>query len=178
MKMILPLLLMAIMVSCESIKGLFDVDFETTLSGDLEIEVDDAGVKAAVGHPFSSQTIIDPTEDDDVRKNLEKIVNITADSIVAEIINVSKDDVVFLAGTTIKIYDDESEVSWTLMNDWPIVVGDVVKLQDVEGLYNAVSDILSKKKEFKVSITGECTQSGVYVKIRIEIDTTVTGNPL
>jgi hypothetical protein len=176
---ILPVAVISMLLaSCDSIESLFDVDFKTTLSGDLNVEVQEAGKKAVEAYPFSAYASIDPTADPDIQEYLEKIVNVTADSVIAEVVSVNKDDVVFLAGTSITISDDESSVTWTIMNDWPIVVGTTVKLDDVGGLYDAVSDILTNLREFEVSIEGTCSQTGVSVTIRIDIDTTVTGNPL
>jgi hypothetical protein len=176
---ILPVAIISMLLaSCDSIESLFDVDFKTTLSGDLNINVQEPGKKAAEAYPFDTLVYIDPADDEEIQEYLEKIVNVTADSIIAEVVSVNKDDVVFLSGTSITISGDESSATWTIMNDWPIVVGTTVKLEDVGGLYDVVSDILTNLTEFEVSITGTCSQTGVTVTIRIDIDTTVTGNPL
>lgn len=178
-RIILPLFIFAMMVSCESVESIFDVEFETTLSGDLNIQVEEpAGMKAAEGIPFSASDTLNPADDEEIEKYMEKIVSIEADSIVAVVDWVSKEGVVFLPGTTVTISDGNTEVGWTIMNDWSINKDDVVKLENVENLYNAVSDILDRMVEFTVSITGECNQSGVSILIRIEIGTTVKANPL
>ncbi len=179
LKIALPLILSAVLVSCDSLESLFDVDFKTTLSGTLNIDVPDPIKKAADGFPFADSITIDPLQDDEIAEYADKIVNITADSVMVEVVSVNKDDVVFLSGTTITISDETHTVTWTITSDWPINAGTTLKLEDVGGnVYDGVTYILSRMEVFTASAAGTCSQSGVVVVLKIDIETTVTGNPL
>ena len=178
LKTAFPLVILAFLVSCDSIESLFDVDFETTLSGTLNIDVQDPAKKAADAFPFQASATIDPLSDDEIAEYADKIVNVDADSVLVEVVSVNKEGVVFLAGTSITISNETNTATWTITTDWPIVAGTTVTLDDVGGIYDAVSDIMSELEVFTVSAEGTCTETGVVVVLRIDIDTTVTGNPL
>jgi hypothetical protein len=178
LKATLPFMVLALVVSCDSIESLFDVDFETTLSGTLNIDVQDPAKKAADGISFQDSVLVDPLSDDDIAKYADKVVNVDADSVLVEVVSVSKSGVVFLAGTSITVSSETRSATWTITSDWPIVAGTKVTLDDVGGIYDVVSEIMSELEVFTVSAQGTCSESGVVVVLRIDIDTTVTGNPL
>jgi hypothetical protein len=176
-RIVLIMALAAGMVSCESIKGLFDVDFDTTLSGTLNVNVQEQ-VKKAVGYPFGTSAKMNPMDDPDIADYADKIVDVTAKGIVAEVVAVNKDNVVFYQGSSFTLWDNADSVYWEISEDWPIVVGTTLTLKDLGGAYDDVSTILSKKQEFYIKTQGTCSQTGVFIEIRIDIETTVTGNPL
>ena len=180
LKTVFPLVILALLVSCDSIESLFDVDFETTLSGTLNIDVEDPAMKAADAFPFQASTTIDPLSDDEIAEYADKIVNVDADSVLVEVVSVNKSGVVFLAGTSITVSNETNTVTWTIDENWEIVAGTTVILGDdvTLGIYDAVSDIMAELEVFTVSAEGTCTETGVVVVLRIDIDTTVTGNPL
>jgi hypothetical protein len=178
LKTVFPLVILALLVSCDSLSSLFDVDFETTLSGTLHIDVENPVTKAADAIPFQANDTIDPLSDDEIAEYAEKIVNVNADSVLVEVDSVNMEGVVFLAGTSITVSNETNTATWTITTDWPIVEGTTVGLDDVGGIYDAVSDILTTLEVFTVSAQGTCTKSGVVVVLRLDIETTVTGNPL
>lgn len=179
----LVILLSASFTSCEKVKGLFDVDVETTLSGDLDINIPESATKAAGYYEFETSVVIDPTDNPDVADNADKIKEITADGIIATVTNVnvggqSTNDLVLFKGTTFTIENSTNGASWTLQDEWPIQEGSELKLEDVQGIYDEVTTILTTLEPFKVTCTGAASLKGISITIEVDIKTTVTGNPL
>jgi hypothetical protein len=173
-KLLTLLILIAGFTSC----SLFEVDVDTTMSADLEIDIEDSAMKsAAEAYPFDSEVVIDPLDNDDVEEYKDKIERIKATGIIGTVEYVSKKDVVLYKGTMFTISNSKYKVTWTLDDDWPIEQGTVLELPDGGDNYDAVSKILTTMDPFTVSCEGTASDKGVSITIRIDIDTKVTGNP-
>jgi len=177
-KILMLVALTTFFTSCESIKSVFDVEVETTLSGDLDIDVEEPAVKSAGDTYFEANTVIDPMTDEQVEKYADNIKQIRADNIAATVIDSNLDGVIFREGMTITMGNGDKSVTWRTGNEYAIVPGLEFILPDTGGLYNAVSDILTAKEMITVSCTGYCNKTGVKVKLRTFIETTVIANPL
>ena len=177
-KIVLLVILTASLSSCEKIKGLFDVEFETTLSGDLDIEIQESAMKSTAIHEFKKYATVDPFANDDIAEYEDNIKEFAVEGVLAKVTFVSKKNVVFYSGTTFSISDNVDGVEWILENDWPIEQGTEVTLKDLNDVYLEVEKILNKKKEFTVGAKGECSEEGVSITLRIGIDTKVKANPL
>jgi len=171
-------ILTASLSSCEKIKGLFDVEFETTLSGDLDIEIQESAIKSTAIHKFEKYAVVDPFADDDIAEYDENIKDFAVEGVLAKVTFVSKKNVVFYSGTTFSISDNKGGVDWILENDWPIEQGTELTLKDLNKVYLEVEKILNRKGEFTVGAKGECSEEGVSITLRIGIDTKVTASPL
>jgi hypothetical protein len=179
----LVILLSASFTSCEKVKGTFDVDVETTLSGDLDIDIPESASKATGYYEFESSAEIDPIDNPDVADNADKIKAITADGIIATVTYVSvgdqsTDDLVLFKGTTFSIENSTTGAIWTLSNDWPIQKGTELTLDDGQGIYGEVSNIMTTMEPFEITCKGAASLKGISITIEIDINTTVTGNPL
>ncbi len=179
----LVILLSASFTSCEKVKGIFDVDVETTLSGDLDIDIPESASKATEYYDFESSAVIDPTNNPDVADNADKIKEITADGIIATVTYVSvggqsTDDLVLSKGTTFSIKNSTTSASWTLQNEWPIQKGSELTLEDIQGIYGEVTNIMTTLEPFEIACKGSASLQGISITIQIDINTTVTGNPL
>ena len=183
MKNLLIVVMLAVLTagltSCEKIKDIFEVEVETTLSGTLDIDVQEPVVKSTESFSFEEETIIDPLSNEDVDKYSDKIEQVRADGIIVTVESVNKTDVVFLKGTRFFLYNSSASVSWTLENEWAVEADVELLLSDGSALdLDAVTDILSTVEEFTVGCAGECNQTGVFVTLIIDIETTVIANPL
>ena len=179
MKYILKYALLLVLVVGLGSCSLLDVDFETTLSGVLDVEVEEPVTKGAMEwHKFNSFATIDPSDDEDIEEYIDKIVDVGVDGVIATVEKVSTDGIIFESGTVFSIYDVEVTVSWSIPDDWLIVTDDFLMLEDLHGNYDAVADILLKMEEFTIGMVGRASESGVYITIRLDIKTTITGNPL
>lgn len=176
MKQIMKFTLIGLMAlgvtSCE----LFNIDFDTTLSGALNIVTDDAAVKSD-GFPFYAEASINPLEDDEVEQYADKIVEATVDGILAEVESVSETGVVIYSGSTFTISNSTKSATLTVATDWPIEVGTTLTLDDVGGAYDDIADILLDLDVFTIVADGTASHAGVYITVRIDIETTITGNP-
>lgn len=177
-KYALLIMLAAGISSCEKIRSIFDVEIDTTLSGELDIDIQDQALKSVLDYAFKSQEDIDPLDDDDIAEYEENIKDMDVKGILATVVYVSKENVEFKAGTAFSISDQMSNVVWTLDDDWPIAEGTTITLGDLGDVYKAVAEILNRKKPFTIGAEGTCTQTDVYITIRMDIDTKVTANPL
>jgi len=179
MKIGILLALVAGVSSCEKIKGLFDVDFDTTLSGELDIEIPESGLKSAEFYEFTSVATIEPLDDEDIAEYYDNIEEINVNAILATVVGVNKNDVVFKKDTYFQILDKADTATFTVQEDWPIMQGTSLTLGELgSDNYKTVELILNKKKQFQIKAKGECTQKGVEITIDLGIRTTVIANPL
>jgi hypothetical protein len=175
---VLLVILTAGLSSCEKIRGLFDVDFKTTLSGNLDIEIEEAATKSTNTYEFYKEAEVNPLYDVDIAEYEENIKNFAIDSVVAEVLSVNKGAVEFLTGTTFFINDNLDMVYWTLGQDWEITQGTMLSLANQGDVYDVVSRILNRKETFTVGVEGTCSDTGVRVVLKMGIKTTVTASPL
>ena len=173
----LVVVLTAGLSSCESIESLFDIDFDTTLSGDLDISIQESAKKSA-SYSFSTYTEVDPLDDEDIQEYLDKIKDFDVNEIMAKAVYVNKGEVVFGPGTTFTIYDNIDKATWPAPDNWAVSEGTTLTLGDISKVYQTVADILTRKKPFTIGASGTCSETGVEVVIRISIKTKVIANPL
>lgn len=181
----LALLLIAVlgMSSCD----LLNVDVDSTLSGVLDINVEEDMAKSTlVGHDFSEMSVIDAQEDDNVQKYSNNIDNITVNDITAVVESLSVENVTLLAGTTFYILNDNDSIPWPLEEDWLIDDESTYPMVNLGTTYDDVSAIIldaatSEEEDggnFTIGVVGECSQDGVHIRIRIDIQNTITGGLL
>lgn len=184
-KVILLVMLTAGLSSCEKIKSIFDVEIETTLSGDLDIDIQESAMKSTNSYKFKSSDLIIPTDVEEIDEYSGNIKDFAVDGVLAEVLSVEKDNqeiesVVFEKETFFYIKDNLDSAVWAMGSDWEIVEGTVFKLEDLGKIYNVVEDILNRNIEgqFTVGVDGVCSETGVFITIWLGIETTVTANPL
>lgn len=179
MKIILLVMLTAGLSSCQKIKSLFDVEFESTLTGDLNIDIPEDSKKSANFKKFEDSALMNPLSDDDIAEYSENIVEFDVTKVLGEVTYVNKGNIAFKSGTSFYISDGTSTVTWTIDSDWSIVEGTQLVLGDVGSkIYKEVGEILGQLKQFTVGIDGECSESGVSVDVDFIIEVTVVANPL
>jgi hypothetical protein len=174
MKFALLLALATGLVSCD----LFNVDVETTLSGELDIAVDDPMIKSAEeGIPFDSWRTLYPGDDEEIAKYKDQIVAVEVDGIIAEVEWVSEADVYFLSGSLFVIYDDEDTVSWSMDTDWEVYDGATFMMDDLGGeKYDSIAVILEDVDPFTIGMVGASSKTGIEATVRIDIKTVITGS--
>jgi len=175
-KLFLLAMLAAGLASC----SLFDVEFDATFDGDLEIEVQEPGVKStnADSYPFQASATINVLDDEDVYEHQDNIEDFIVSGVTATVTWVNQGDVEFLPQTTFTITNGTRTATWTLESSLPIVQGASLSLTDLGGVYTTVSQILADMNPFTVSAVGSCNKAPVSAVIRLGIETTVIANPL
>lgn len=178
-KLILLVMLTAGLSSCQKIKSLFDVEFDTTLTGGLNIDIPESVKKSTNFVDFNASALMNPLSDDDIDKYSENITDFDVKKVLGEVTFVSDDDIVFKSGTSFYVTDNSSTITWTIDSDWPIAVGTKMTLGDLgNNIYVEVGNILSKLEPFTVGITGECSKDGISADVDFIIEVTVVANPL
>lgn len=176
---LIMLCILAGMISCESIKELADVEFDTTMSADLDINVAEESLKGNVlSYGYYAQDTIDPTSDPEIKKYVEKIKKYEVTSITVVVTKVSEADVKLLQGTWFKIADKTDNAVWTLPGDFDVVIGNSYTLDNDNGQWESVQRILGRNAEFIVSSEGKANKNNITITLKTSIGATVTANPL
>ena len=176
----LALLLIAVsFVSCESIKSLADVEFDTTVRTNLNLTSEGAVTKSSlVNYSFSGSATLNPTNDPEVQKYIDKIKDYTVKSITLTVTSVSESGVKILKDSYFKLYDADDDVTWTLDADFNVEVGNSYTLSNNTGDYATVQKILRKNSTSTITGEGYTNTGNVTIVLDTEIEATITANPL
>jgi hypothetical protein len=161
--------------SCESIKGIFDVEVDTTIEGDLMILTDDTELKSTNDYGFDASVTVQVLNDD-LYEYEDKIQDFKTSDVTIEVLSVDSSGVLLLSGTEFMISNANASYTWTLTSDWAIEPGLSVTL-DAES-YDVIDQILDDRVDFTMAATGSCNKANVTIELRYGIETTVVANPL
>ena len=177
---LLALLLIAgSFVSCENIKSLADVDFDTTVQTDLNLTSGSTAMKSSLAnYSFSGSATLNPTNDPEVQKYIDNIKDYTVNSITLTVTAVSEPGVQLLKDSYFKLYDTEDEVTWPLDADFDVEVGNSYTLSNNTGDYVTVQKILRKNSTSTISGEGYTNTSEATITLDARIEATITANPL
>ena len=106
------------MMSCEKLKSVADVEFDTAMSTDLDIAVEQAVKSTLDGFSYSAEAAIDPTSDPEVKKYADKIKKYEVTSLTVTVTGVSESGVTLGQGTWFMISDASSSAKWILPADF------------------------------------------------------------
>ena len=175
-RILLVVVLTAGMSSCEKIRNLFDIKVDTTVEGNLFIQVDEVQTKAAPPtYAFNESVTIDVLNEDTYEYE-DQIQDFKIHGATLEVTSVSDDPITFLAGTEFTMSNANHTIVWTVSSDWPITVGTTLDLAD-KGLIDDMEAILNELLPFTLTAVGECDVQGAAIGILLGIETTVTVNP-
>ena len=174
--------LTASLSSCESIRGLFDVEIDTTIEGELDILTDAADLKSTDAHDFNASTTIQIMNDDLVE--YQDLINaIRAKSVSIEVISVDSagapiTGVIILADTQFGISNPNAEFIWELNSDWPIEPGFEIELPAES--YSVLNQILDEYQDYQVTVSadGTCNNGNIDIVLNYSIEVKVESNPL
>jgi hypothetical protein len=172
---VFTLLFITGLMSCE----LLNVDFDSDLSSDLNINVEDSGTKSSLdAYGYNAVTTLDPLSDNEVKKYKDKIEDYDVKSLTATVLSVSKSDVKLLTGTYFEIYDSKDNVRWILSSDFNVEPGAEYILDNSDGKWDTVRKILKRNSVFTIASAGEANTNNITIVFEVSIDATVTANPL
>jgi hypothetical protein len=179
MKNALRILVLAVLTvslsSCESVRGLFDVEIDTTIEGDLSFVTDETELKSTEDVEFEA-TITVQVLNDDTYDYQDNITGFMTSDVTIEVISVDSSDVILRAGTKFTMSNENAGYQWTLTTDWLIEEGFSLTLDAAS--YDAIDDILEDMVPFTVSTSGTCNKGGVHILLRYGIETKVIATPL
>ena len=161
--------------------SLFDVEIDTTFSGDLAIEVDEPVMKSttADGYPFEAYATIDVLDDEDVYEYQDKIDDFIVSGVTVSVTSVTPNQgVELLPKTSFTITNGTRTATWTLASSMPVLVGTSQDLEDLGKIYDTVNAILDDMKPFTISAVGHTNVAPVSAILRLGIETKIVANPL
>jgi hypothetical protein len=160
------------MTSCD----MFNVDVDTTFSGDMDINVEESMAKAAAdGIHFIETVTIDP-KNEDVEPYLDKIDEVGVSNVTATVTYVSEDNVKILKGGIVTITaPGKKDAQYMLEEEWDIVQDASFSLTDQDGFYGEISAILKQMEPITIVMDAYSSVSGVSIGLKFNIDATVTG---
>ncbi len=159
---------------CKKIEDALDVTFDTSFFSDLNAVVTE-GTKSGINGTFNVETSLDPTSDDNVAKYMDKIKSWEVTKIKAEIISTSKDATLTILN--LGVANQNYSANWDFQNI-AISVGTIITLDNENGQWNSINSILGDMEVFTFTTSGTTEEDQLEFKIRIEIDSEVTANPL
>lgn len=163
------------LAGCEKIKDINSTTFEPTFSTDLNCNVPMSG-KAPLIKTFTASGTIDPQEDEDLKKYLNKIRKVEVTSLTGTITSISPNNANLIAGS-ISVKSPSLSTQWSVENV-PLVVGQKVTLANKNGEWDKVSQILKDGEKFTVTASGETDKAGIQFTIKVEIKSKVTAKAL
>ena len=94
-RVLLLLMITASLSSCESIKGIFDVEVDTTIEGEMDIITDGTALKSAEGYGDFNESITVAVLNDDLYEYEDKIQGFVTSDVTIEVLSVDSTGVVF-----------------------------------------------------------------------------------
>lgn len=175
--LLFALLAIALIISsCNQVDDLTDVSFNTEFKADLDCEVIPDTLRSGINGTFSAAATIDPLADSTVEKYIDKIKSWEIINLKGEILSVSKEGANLLSAN-IGVSNANHSTAWQIGNT-PLVVGQQITLDNANGQWDSVNQILAEKQIFTVVATGTTDEDDMSFVIRVTIKSKVTANPL
>ena len=161
-----------VLTNCDKINDLNTINFDADFSGDLDCST--AGTSARMVPSFGGSVEIVPTEDPNVNIYLNNIKKYEIEAVKATITSMSQENVTVTTAYLL-IKNFQYEARWDWQNEL-LTTGKTITLDNQNGQWDTVSDILKDGQEFTILITGEADFSAVTFTIKVDIETKVEAN--
>jgi hypothetical protein len=172
------ILLSGILVNtgCQKVKSLLDVKFDANYTVNMDMTVPPAsGTIKTVQSSFEGSASIDPTSNSEVQKYIHLIKSWHVTGLTGTFKNVTKEAV--LESGTLTFSGDGHTATWTFKNV-SIKNGGTFSMENTNGQWDELDQILSSKKKFNITIQGKTDIDDFSFRMSIEIKSTITANPL
>ncbi len=156
---------------CNKAKELLDLKFKVNYDTDLTVSVPEGSRNLT----FNKKLTVDPVSNPTVEKYIDKIKDIEILELSAEVTSISKN--IILVTGQLDIYNDTRSTGWSFENV-EIKKGAKFDLNNDNGQWDVLSDILMDQEVFTEEMTGEVDQGGVTFSLKIKMRTKITVNPL
>jgi len=175
-KLFLGLLLSAVVFTgCKEAEELADVKFPANYETEIDVTVVPSTSAKVTNGTFSVSETIDPTSDSDFSKYLDKIKGITVNEVSGLILSVEPN--ITLTSTVITVSNANHIATWEFSN-LPITVGTELTLDNNDGQWDAIEQILLDKEIFNVSISGQANEENAEFVVLVKINSVVLANPI
>lgn len=157
---------------CKEAKELLYVYFSADYETEIDITIPPG---TTVGGSFSIYDTIDPETNFDYSQYIDNITEVEIESLTAVFTSVSKN--VTLNTCTFDVYNDNNLAKWEF-TDVPIEVGTELELNNDNGQWDEMVDIMFGKVPFVVHVYGTVDEDNVTFTIMFNIETNITATPL
>lgn len=166
------LLIAAVVIVAACSKDLLDVTFDANYKVDLPV-----AVTAAKGetYSFSVSDSIKPGSDAEVAKYLDRIKSWEMTGIDGKFKDLSEN--FKLISGTLKVSAGTESAEWTFANIDVVEAYNMV-LNNDNGQFDYINNLLSSKKDFKVELSGVTDKKDINYNVELNLKTQVTANPL
>ncbi len=164
-----------IFTGCKEAEELLYVNFSADYTTEIDINVPAAEGKTSIDGTFSESETIDPTTNSDYLKYIDNIKEVDIQEVSGEVLEISKN--VLLQTGTIKIASNDYSATWQF-NNVAIEQGTVLTLDNNQGQWDQVGNIMLGKIPFTVSIDGQTDEDDVEFVILLTLESDVTASPL
>jgi len=175
-KLFLGLLLAGVVLTgCKEAEELIEVKFPANYEAELDVTVVPSTSAKATNGVFSVNETIDPTSDSDFAKYLNNIRGITIEEVSGLILSVEPN--ITLTSTVITVSNANHTATWEFTN-LPITVGTELTLDNNNGQWDAIEQILLDAEIFNLSISGQANEENAKFVVLVSINSEVLANPI
>ncbi len=157
--------------SCDKIDDVTTVEFTASYDADLQVNI---GSRAVDGS-FSAYATIDPTSDSEFNRYINKIKEISIQSITGKVIYTDPD--FMFEHADLRIYNDIYNAEWAYTS-FPVYTGTMLTMGNEAGQWDNVSKIANSKSIYHVSLVGSVNVDELSCTIRVTIKYKIKANAL
>ncbi|MCD6200828.1 MAG: hypothetical protein J7K46_03370 [Bacteroidales bacterium] len=172
------LLLGVTLSSCEKIKSLADVKFNSELGTDLNVTIGSGTEKSVQveGYTFSESADVSLHDDQDIDKYFDKLKGFDVQEVTGTVKSVIRGPVTISNGK-LSIGSGSSVATWLIKN-FQVETNATLTLDNNGGQWDIVNGILNDKKDFTVTVEGKTDKDNVSFTLHVVVKVKVTANPL
>jgi hypothetical protein len=176
-KLFIGLLLLTgiVFTGCEEVTELTDVKFPANYETELDVIVTPTAGDKGVAGTFSVSETINPADNPDYSKYLDKIKGVTINEVSGLVLSINPN--MTLTSTTIRVSNESRSATWEYTN-LPISLGSILTLDNDNGQWTTIEQILMDKKTFTVEINGQADKDNAEFVVSLVIESDITANPL
>jgi hypothetical protein len=174
-RLIIPVFIVLLCIplsSCEKIKELADVSFETTIP--LSFVINETAVNNS-GKTYTESKLLNAASDPEIAKYASKIKEIKVSKITYTISNANPNTVTFTNGTIKIVATSKQIASVASINLTSTTETDLIT--DTSGLNELAAKLLDDKQEM-VQLQGNLSKTPVTFNLTFKFYAKVTANPL
>ncbi len=178
MILMVTLLLGATLSSCEKIKSLADVKFNSELGTDLNVTVGSGTEKSTqiAGYTFSESADVNLHDDQNIDKYFDKLKGFEVQEVTGTVKSVISGPVTITNGK-LSIVSGASTATWLIKN-FQVQTNATLTLNNNGGQWDIVNGFLNDKKDFTVTVEGTTDKDNVSFTLHVLVKVKVTANPL
>lgn len=175
-KLFLGLILTSILVTgCKEAEEILYVNFNANYETEFDVVVPSSGLKAGIDGTFTVNETIDPTTNSDYLLYIDNIREVDITEVSGEVISINKN--ITLQSVNLNVSNNSHSASWSFTNE-AIQVGTILILDNDQGQWDEMTQIMLGAVPFTVNIAGEVDDEDVEFTVLFTLKSVVTASPL